>query len=81
MQFFLRGNRGGIQGSVVNIEVTGNLSGIGAVLCDGFGKVVIDRIKMKPLIGTPGNRTFQFFPGSAGPENQFIPLRVPFDQA
>ncbi|MBB2181776.1 hypothetical protein H0486_02640 [Lachnospiraceae bacterium MD1] len=64
--------------SIVTIPVTSYLSAIATIEFHDFWKVVIDGIKFKVLFSAPFDCFRQSVPGAAGPEDEFVAIRLPF---
>ena len=62
---------------VIDIVVTGYLSGIVAVLFNYLGKVVIDGVEYELVLGAPCNGHIKSVTGSACPEYQLISALLP----
>lgn len=66
------------QHPVINIPITGNFPAVATIVFHNFWKVVVYGIEFKPMVSTPFDSGGERFSDSAGPENEFIAIGLPF---
>ena len=65
---------------VVNVDITGDLPAVVSIVRNDLRKVVINRIKSKPLFIAPFCGICKGFPGAACPENKLVACRFLLQQ-